>query len=313
MYHHMRLSEMKYRLETYLPQLQVEAKPLQGSSQVVTVKRTDTLRFAASMLDSVDALRSDLGDVKRHPVFHLAENSTVEQALVQEFAKTTAKVIGHGNSILEALCQVAPKPMPNEISVKLPAIQTFQELQAFVGDLRLALDDHTRRVFGDGLKLQAFDTGTEWLVFVAASVPIYRYVCDFLSRALKLREQQLQVRALQAALETRKEFQETIVGMMKAQEQVAKAYAQELVSGLIDANLTENPDARNDALNSAMRGMESLMHLVNQGTEIHRSLNAPEEIRKLLPEPVTNKASEIKLLPPSAESSSPAKPEPPAK
>ena len=297
----MRLGEMQHRLESYLSATRL-SYTLRPNGQLVCVSGADAMRFALAMIEPIEALTADVKLVKENELYRLIEGAILDKSVVDHFNIEAGRLINHGSSILEALRQVAPRVASNTIAIKLPPVSTCIELEAFISKLRIGLDHHTRLVLGDGLTLEGFDTGTEWLVFAANSSQVLGYVFGFLAIAVKLRREQLLLRGLQAELESRAGYKAAVVEMAKANASAADGFAQALVSDLVATHITMDPDSRHEALNSAMTGMQALMDLTAQGAEIHRALNAPEAIRQLLPEPLSNKVQELKRLTESSES-----------
>lgn len=315
----MRLSEMIAKLEAYLPTLQIKAQGDKDNPSMVHVTGLDDMRYSCEVLYSLNSLKTEIDKIKNHIVYKYRDNVILEKHLFSEFSKLLEALYNKGSTLLNTLLQTIPESGAQEIYIKLPKIKNLKQLETFVGVLNQAFDDHSMRLFGETLELRGFDTGSDWIILTTIIPDLYLYICGFLNccqiwqadRHKQKAATQLFVHALNSDRENnalRTEREKTLNSMIETVETVSKEAARTLIVDLIESRAKGvSSENRNEAINSAMTGMEKLLGLVNQGAEISRSLNTTPAAQALLLEPLKILNSEVKLLPANAEKKSDSK------
>lgn len=321
----MRTQEALAIIYRYSPLIKFTASTLQGK---VSLTGLDQLRLVVDELGRIPFLQPLASNIQRLAAFRLSEGVIVESHVAMELSSHTARLSEMCESMRSLLERSTIAQSPEAISIKLPTLSSLGELSTFVKSMELIFDVPVRRLTGDGVRFSGFDIGSNWLILgpetvdyaaqlakqaapVVAAVTttlvglnrVSAFIFNFLQRFQAWRVDLLRYKTMVAQADSYQGTLKIADSLREMQAQIAEQQKNLAVQQLIDAQaLDATPEAIAEARNAASIAMTELQKWVLQGTEVHSALNAPNEIHKLLPAPVTGIIPEPKALPPHIDS-----------
>lgn len=193
----------------------------------------------------------------------------------------------HLHNVIEACIQLIQTSVSveskNSIAVKLPDFKNLDNLSTFTSKLNqilnqlLSADD-----FNANIELKNFDSGSIWYEIALNSLPAVGLVGSAVWSAAVIRKKIIEGNIMLENLRTLKiknEGIEDIKNSLKIQlDNLIKVEANNLIE---EQNLKS---ADPEYPQRVMFCIHELAKMLNEGTEIHHSLMAPEEVKNLFPD-----------------------------
>lgn len=303
----MRTQDILHMLNEYLPQ--IKFTPIQQHQGKISLTGLNELRVVIDTLGQVPFLEPITSAIKTLPAIRMSEGTIVDPPIVAELQTRLNHLLQAVSGMQALLAQNAKPQDPESISIKLPEIQSLAQLASFVRGMELVFDMPVRRLIGDGVRFSGFDTGSDWLLigpdmqtqvadlakhaapFVTGAYALSRvsaFIFNFLDRFQAWRMDCLRYESLIPQVEYFRGTA-TFAGKIRdMQVEVANELKEVAVKKLMEAQAPNaKPEEIAEARNAASIAMSELEKWVKLGAEVHLALNAPKEIQKLLPEPVT--------------------------
>lgn len=175
-----------------------------------------------------------------------------------------------------------PDQNENSISVKLPNYNDLSDLSVFFSELDKALRQSlVNDVINGKVELQNFDSGSYWVEIIIGGGVALNFVAGLTWTAAVIRKKFLEGELLKKKVES--------MGIKnEALEEISDALSKELEI-MVDTEskqLLDNQQINYDPefLGRVKFSVKTLAKLIYEGTEIHHSLSAPEEVKNLFPD-----------------------------
>lgn len=316
----MRLQEMFHAIRVNAPKARLESSPQPNMPGKLRITNVEPMRTAVANLRQIPILQGAADSVSSHPVFFLVEGSIIEQDQIHDFSQRTSALVSLAQQVQSLVTQAAPPHDPNGLHIRVPPLSSLRELGDFVKSMDQVFDQPARRLFGDGVKFSGFDIGSDWLMvtpemldgasvagkavmavgvvsLVKKSEAIRDFIFDFLKAFQQWRSDKVRYQTMLANAEYFQGSVKLASDIRAMQAEIAEQQKKLIVTQLIRAQEPGvDPAAITEAHNAASHGMSELDKWVIRGAEVHAAIDAPESVRKLLPEPVTATAPMPKQL-----------------
>lgn len=200
-------------------------------------------------------------------------------------------------SFLEALDNALPKQDENSISVKLPNYNNLADLSEFVQKFNTILQQSlTNKYIDSKIELQNFDNGTLWIEIFLGGTLAVTFFSSLAWAAAVVRKKIFEGDILLQKAKGLKLKNESIEDIIAANKKQLELLTEAETINLIN----QIPEAKDDHeyLARLKNSIKMLAELIDKGTEIHPALEAPEEVKNLLPDfnKLNSIESKIKLL-----------------
>ncbi|MEC3796855.1 hypothetical protein A6g_10315 [Bacillus velezensis] len=286
----MRLRELRAILGQYKDKIKYESKAIQHSSKtdVYGLQKTFNAINQVAKLGFLDA------DIKRlsrfESVYNFRSKNDSMRLEISEYREidTTINIIKEKIEGYQKLLSISiPENEENVLSVRLPQYKEISDLKEFFDKLEKALHNGLKieENTGDGQKyqLQNFDTGSLWvdILFNKESLLLFgqliKLAINYQKASLTQRKMELEVEHLELDLELKKTYTDAIKQRLK------------LTLDAETKNLESSGNYSEESINSMRMSIQTLGNLMNEGTQFHTPLNAPDDVRQAMPEPPETK------------------------
>lgn len=196
---------------------------------------------------------------------------------------------------------------PSTINVRLPNVNSLEELERVVDDLKTCIDRPARLVVGHGVSLHAFDVGSSWLVLVGAVALVPAFVASLLRACRRYMDESLQHEMMLERLRTLKAIADHSENVKRTTDQALQLLSHQLADEVIaEYGSALSETSRNEAHPSVMNAITTLSALLRRNAEVAFALNAPKETTEKAPlddiRRLVKDFDDLKLLPgPSAD------------
>lgn len=284
----MRLRDIKKILDDNLEHLELNYEYRENNTKALLTGFQKTLK-ALDNLTVLNFLEKDLAAIQNVYLMYGYRSQNDKQVVEVSTFNTFNTQLQHIKLKCQATSAAIEEALPEQeelsISVKLPKYNDLSELASFFHDLNKVLNQTLVNDYLKGnVKLNSFDSGSYWVEIAIGSMVGLKFVAHLVKSAAVIRKELLQGDILKQQLTQLKRFNEGID--TEAIEQAHKQQIKEIVKAEV-ANLINNNDnidkTDNEFASRLGHSLEILGELIKKGTEIHHSLNAPEEITKLFP------------------------------
>lgn len=200
--------------------------------------------------------------------------------------------------VVGASCVFLTQENENSISVKLPEVDSLDELTQHIGKIERALqgtlfDDQVR----SEIKLTGFDSGSMWLEICVNTAFAVSIIGSAAWAALVVKKKYYEIEKFKKDLELIDTNSEHINAVKDGLEKSLKV----LISSEADHILNHygvTDEARNESHARMVMSIKLLSELFTKGCEIHGQLNAPSDIESPFPnynaaEMITSKIKQI--------------------
>ncbi|MCY8202023.1 hypothetical protein [Bacillus subtilis] len=275
----------------YKDKINYETKSISNSSQTYVYglqKTFNTINEVAKL----GFLDEDIERLLRYESIYTfrSQNDVMRVDLVdyKEIDKIISIIKEKINGYQKILSISIPENEKNVLSVKLPQYKEISDLKEFFDKLEKALHNGLKieENTSDGPKyqLQNFDTGSLWIdiLFNKESLLLFgqliRLAFNYQKASLTQRKMELELEHLELELDQKKMYKEAVQKRLK------------LILDAETKNLEGSGNYSEESINSMRKSIQTIGNLMNEGTQFHIPLNAPEEIKQAIPEPSETKA-----------------------
>lgn len=326
----MRLATQKKIIDSNRPYLAIAVEAIKDVKGEVRITKNPNFTDAIRALSEVPLLSGLAANVMKHSIFSLSNSAVVSGDLYNEFTKLLSPLAESAASHFLLLSSAAPQRDAALAAVKLPNIQTLEELEQFIKALKTIFDLPARTLLDGGVAFAGFDTGSAWLLLdpetaqtvataaVAVGVTagavktltntgkkVSDFIFDFLAQYQTYRIDRAKVDHIERQLEELKGASEIREKLREQQATVISAQLEERARHLLELHRTDADAAKiNETVAQVKNAMRELDKLVMRGTEIHPSLSAPADKVERMHGAITGIIPPILSLPASSEPSS---------
>lgn len=283
----MRLRETRDLLKKYSHLIQYSATKLNNGDY--DVKGLQKAINAIDSLTPLGFLDPDIERLKKFDVVYRSKSNDDRMRLSSDTQLTINRIITTAREKVEGYQKLITNSIPeheeNVVSVKLPQYRDLEDLSKFFKTLDTAMQSGLKN---DQIKgeyhLQNFDTGTLWIDIAVGSIATVNFFGRLISTAMNVKEKSYHVQIAQKELEAAEIQVETL--------DIAKSALEKKLDAIVDheiSALNGEVDINHEVLGEMKLSVKLLSKLINEGTEFHRPLNAPEEVNTF-PEPPTTEA-----------------------
>ena len=206
----------------------------------------------------------------------------LDSATYSAFESIISSIKDKCDTVIKLINEAIPDQSESSISIKLPDFQDLTKLSEFFNDLDKALTQSlVNEVIKGKVQLQNFDSGSYWVEVAIGGATAMQFVAGLTWTAAVVRKKFLEGDLLKKKVES--------MGIKnEALEEVKNALTAELdlLIEVESKNLLENQkiDYDHEFLGRVKFSVKTLAKLIYEGTEIHHSLMAPEEVKNLFPD-----------------------------
>lgn len=242
------------------------------------------VREAVEELQSIPALSQYSAAVLQLPVWRepgeplymLAEHANQLQAVLTKLHQAATMLLQLTKSVL-------PPQAKEALAIKLPAPETVVDLEKTIRRIEHAFESPVRAVFNEAVRIQNFDTGSEWLEIVLASTLILEFVARLINIGHGYLKRQLEVEAVASSNKALGMSEQFMNDMREAGGRVLQAWTESetaALRGADDSELTE------EARSKSLAAVKEIASLFRDQMEVHAALAARSmESSKMLPRP----------------------------
>lgn len=179
-------------------------------------------------------------------------------------------------------------PEEDTIHVKLPELNTIDDLTDILKDLKRAVEIPSLEVGGQA-KIVSFERGSIWIqIFVGATIAV-RLIGKLVKIATDANIELKKGQVFGQYINNLKLKNEVLEMIKKAQEEQLKSLIQQGASEIDDSEFDDTNNERVERLKLAIRSMSDLL---NKGAEFLPSSKSSDEIKNIFPDT----SEEIKMI-----------------
>ncbi|MFB6467668.1 hypothetical protein ACE38V_12830 [Cytobacillus sp. Hz8] len=207
----------------------------------------------------------------------------VDSNNLNEFTAIVSEINKKVNTVIAAIEEAIPEQDDNSISIKLPDYVDLSKISTFIKDINTILNQSLVGEYQGNVKLQNFDTGTNWIEIVLSNPDAVIYfgrivgvATNLLKREfLKWKQAEHTIRSLEIESKAKELVLEGLENEFKAKAELnAKMLAE-------SANITQNQIEYQGQLT---KNIMKLTEFLSVGAEVHTALNAPTEVQQAYPD-----------------------------
>jgi hypothetical protein len=294
----MRLRVLKEILEESAEHLQISQKEL-GSGRH-EVNNFPELYQALKNISEFKFLQDEMKQLNSMTIFHdKSSRVIVDSNEFNVFNNIVRSILIKIISVVEAIEEAIPEQNENSVSIKLPNYNQLSEIHSFIKDLDTIINQSLIDQYKGPVKLQNFDTGSNWLEIVFENKDSLIFFGGLVHySALLVKGHYLQSKQMKNRITTLEADEQAKQLILTALDNSVKAQAQFYANALMnDFNISES---QHEFHSSLTHNIEKFADLISKGTEVHTALNAPDEAQERFPSPTETQSlieTVVKLLP----------------
>lgn len=276
----MRLRVMQNILTENLEELKVEIANVNSQYEI---KDFQNLSRALREVTEFKFLSKEKARLEGITVYHSKnERTVVDNSTLNEFRGIIDSMILKINTVITAIEEAIPEQDQKSISIKLPDFADLVKISNFIKEINTILNQSLVGKYKGTIKLQNFDTGTNWIEIVLSNqdaIVFFGQIVNVATNLLKVeylkwKETEQNIRALVIENDAKEIVLEGLKNEFKAKAELnAKMLAE-------SAEITENQIEYQAHLT---KNIMNLTEFLSIGVEVHTALNAPEPVQEAFP------------------------------
>lgn len=250
------------------------------SSWSLIQKHLDLIKKIPSFRDCVNDYISSVPVLVREDVSPQVDSSTA-QRINSKLKIITDKM----NVIIELYENMNIGEDSNGLDIKLPPCDDLKDYISYLKDIDFIFSQCPfLQCENETLRFGSVDVGSNWIkltLATASTCMILNNTAALVDKALVLRSHYASIQQQEEMLKSIQLKNELTSAQIETFNLLRKTYMDTTISLLEnDLSKLENPEERD----KAERSLEKLAELLDKGTEIYATLDAPEEVQALFPE-----------------------------
>lgn len=280
----MRLVEIHSLLKKIIPSLKFTSTPIDQNN----IKLSDFREAICSIkrLNDSGLFRSQTQQILsiENLILATSEEIIINNNVLNNFANIFNSLKNKIYVLNETLRELLPEQNVDSISIRLPDDINLRTAGQYLIDIEKILSQSLINEYIKGeVKLLSFDRGSEWIdIFLGSGLAtsfffgIVRFYYECKEREIQLRAKEDLVTDLHLQVEYREAIRNAI--LKKIEEENEKDFLDLLKTGGIPES--DHEQRKRIELSTSMLGK-----MLEAGLQVHPSLNAPNELTNILPDP----------------------------
>lgn len=301
----MRLREIKKVIEDNIHKINPKVEIYSMNNSYRVIKDYVGTFEAIAIFDEYDLFRTLISEIKTFKDIYNSRVDTliIENKLASNFINKIHELQSASTALIEVITNVISEQDENTLSIKLPPnINTIDKISFFFERInRIINQTMVNSYFQGEIKLKTLESGSLWMEIIIVSPFALTFFASLVWAGAVIRKKILEgeyLLQMVRGLGIRNDSLENIKEQNKKQiDFLIESEAKHLVSSI------ENAEEDFEYLERLKNSIKIFADLIQEGTEVHPSLIAPEEVKNLLPDfkKLDSIESKIKLLSEKAE------------
>lgn len=277
----MRLQEIKHVLQQNIGYLNELSANRSGDNYYLE----NVLEFQTAIqeLEKLNLFPNQISIIKNSAIFRRFEDSfAVHHSAWSEIASQIVNLKNTVASLLHALDNTSELDNENVISIKLPHIHNFNDLEKIANDLNKAISiPIAEEEIGGSVKIQGVDSGSIWFYIILgtpAAVSLIAGLAWAATVVFKKWQEGLAFREYVKNLKLQNEHSQALVAAQREQVNLLVTEQAKIVQ---EKNFKKKDS---EQLERIKLSINTMSELIGKGFEIHPSLVAPENVSNLFPD-----------------------------
>ncbi|MED4206582.1 hypothetical protein [Neobacillus mesonae] len=276
----MRLRVMQDILKRHGSNLNLSTENVSGEYEI---KQFPDLYMDLRELTKFNFLLAEKQRLEQTTVFHNKNRKViVDGTTLNEFRNIVNDIQIKVNTVIAAIEEAIPEQDDNSVSIKLPGYVDLTKISTFIKDINTILNQSLVGKYQGTVKLQNFDTGSNWIEVVLSNQDAVVYFGQIVMVAtellrvefLKWKQTEHTIKALEIDIEAKKVVLEGLKNEFKAK---ADLHAKMLAEG------ADIKDGQIEYQTQLSKSIVDLTEYLAVGAEVHTALNAPPEVQQSFP------------------------------
>lgn len=295
---YMRLRVMQSILVENVKNLKVEHKALNNNNQI-EITQYPQLHLKLNELMKFKFLASEKDKLENTVIYHNKNSRIiVDSNTLNEFSNIVNGIRNKVSTVIEAIDEAIPEQDENSLSIKLPEYVDLTNISSFIKDINTILNQSLVDKYQGTIKLQNFDTGTNWIEVVISNADAIVYFGYIYKAATEIfRKEYLKWKQVEHSIKMLQIEEQAKQAVLKGLEDELNAKAKLNAKMLMEkAEITAN---QHEYHTNLTKSIIKLAKYLSEGAEVHAALNAPEPVQEVFPDVQETKKlveNSIKLL-----------------
>lgn len=282
----MRLREIKKIIEINLPKINPVIEPHQSNNQYRTIKKYVGTLEALATFEEYDLFKTIISEIKAFKDIYNSRIDTIiiEHNIATSFINKVNELKSASIALIEVITNLISEQDENTLSIKLPPnINTIDKISFFFERINKIINQTMVNSYFQGeIKLKTLESGSLWVEIVIVSPIALTFFASLVWAGAVVRKKILEgdyLLQMVRGLEIRNDSLENINEQNQKQiDLLIESESQQILSTI------ENAKEDYEYLERLKISIKTFADLIHEGTEVHPSLTAPEDVKNLLPD-----------------------------
>lgn len=274
-------------IQSILEKINFDALELEHGNYGVSqsrISKLSAIRDNILLIDQIPSLRSRTKPLLDSVIFSTHEDSLIVTDEVRDQIITSLFYVSVASRTLRGVVQEQNnQSLDASICIRLPDPSDFSQLLSSLEQFNKVLQQTVlHEDIGGTVKISTWEAGSFWIELVLGTQTAVSVVASIAWAAAVILKKRHEAGIIEQQVRSLEIKNESLVDIKKAQKEALDLLLAAEAKNIQDEFYNHSKD--NETLGRLQWAIHTFADLINQGAEIHPSLNAPESVQNLFPD-----------------------------
>lgn len=261
----MHIRESIDKIEKVINQLKFDSNYVTGNQETpYLAKNLNSLRNAIQSLENIDVIKPEIQNLLNSEIFKNHKDENLFSSSQNSVISTSIKTIQEGFKLLKRHYQHS-LPENEDLYIKLPEIETFDELSKVSNELKKAIEIPINDQNTNGIvKIKTAEPGSIWLLVSLGAFSAVNLVGAICWTAAVLRKKRAEAKIFEEHAKTLGIKNETLTSLVEAQKEQLKNILDAEAKLIMKDHYNVNDP---ETLNRLKLSITTVSNLIDKGTK----------------------------------------------